>query len=114
MRDRDPPNGFASATMKELIFCRRCPASRMNCKLGSCTAFSYRSLFFVNHSLLLFFAKSLKNAKNSGVKYFDFSLIPWDLRRSDIAPRPVEHWREPTRVEDGADGTDLVGAEDER
>src|SRR3989441_11844610 len=73
MRDRDPPNGFASATMKELIFCRRCPASRMNCKLGSCTAFSYRSLFFVNHSLLLFFARSRKNAKNSVVKYVDFS-----------------------------------------
>jgi len=40
----------------------------MNRKLGSCTAFSYRSLFFVNHSLLLFFDKSPKNAKNSGVK----------------------------------------------
>src|SRR5947199_9833740 len=39
------------------------PASRMNCKLGSCTAFSYRSSFSVNHSLLLFFARSLKNAK---------------------------------------------------
>src|SRR5436309_1781777 len=85
MRDRDPPKGFASATMYELIFCRRDPASRMNCKLGSCTAFSYRSLFSVNHSLLLFFARSLKNAKNSGVKYFDFSAIGHDLLSRDIA-----------------------------
>src|SRR5947209_20456088 len=82
--------------------------------LGSLTIVLYRALFFVIHSLLLFFAKSLKNAKNSGVKYFDFSLIPWDLRRSDIPPRPVEHWHEPTPVEDGADGTHLVGAEDQR
>src|SRR2546426_4308469 len=85
MRDSDPPNGFASATMYELIFCRRDPASRMNCKLGSCTAASYRSLFLVNHSLLLFFAKSLKNAKNSGEKYFDFSAIRSDLLSRNIA-----------------------------
>src|SRR5947208_8236917 len=85
MRDRDPPKGFASATMYELIFCRRDPASRMNSKLGSCTAFSYRSLFSVNHSLLLFFARSLKNVKNSGVKYFDFSAIGYDLLSRDIA-----------------------------
>src|SRR6266705_2730243 len=85
MRERDPPKGFASATMYELIFCRRDPASRMNCKLGSCTAFSYRSLFSVNHSLLLFFARSLKNAKNSGVKYFDFPAIGQDLLPRDIA-----------------------------
>src|SRR2546426_4531750 len=85
MRDRDPPNGFASATMKELIFCRRDPASRMNRKLGSCTAFSYRSLFSVNHSLLLFFARSLKNAKNPGVKYFDLAAIRGDLLSRNIA-----------------------------
>src|SRR5207244_6799638 len=85
MRDRDPPKGFASATMYELIFCRRGPASRMNCKLGSCTAFSYRSLFSVNHSLLLFLARSLKIVKNSGVKYFDFSAICYDLLSRDIA-----------------------------
>src|SRR5438552_18088898 len=45
----------------------------MNRKLGSCTTFSWRSLFFVNHSLLLFFARSRKKAKNSVVKYVDFS-----------------------------------------
>src|SRR5947208_9863422 len=85
MRDRVPPKGFASAAMYELIFCRRDPASRMNSKLGSCTAFSYRSLFSVNRSLLLFFARSLKNVKNSGVKYFDFSAIGYDLLSRDIA-----------------------------
>src|SRR3989442_16007909 len=57
----------------------------MNCKLASCTAASYRSLFLVNHSLLLFFAKPLKNAKNSGEKYFDFSAIRSDLLSRDIA-----------------------------
>src|SRR5207245_10305083 len=109
MRDRDPPKGFASATMYELIFCRRDPASRMNCKLGSCTAASYRSLFLVNHSLLLFFAKSLKNPKKSVVKYFDFSVISGSLRRHRGSP--VEHWRERSGVEDGADRADLVAAD---
>src|SRR5437879_9299496 len=49
------------------------PACRMNRRLGSCSTFSSRSLFFVNHSLLLFFPRSRKNAKNSVVKYVDFS-----------------------------------------
>jgi hypothetical protein len=47
----------------------------MNRKLGSWITFTYRSLFSVNHALLLFFASSEKNRKNSGVKYLDVSLI---------------------------------------
>src|SRR5207245_6730526 len=60
----------------------------MNCRLGSCTAFSYRSLFLANHSLLLVFARSLKNAKNSGEKYFEPPAIGQDSRSRDIA----SHW----------------------
>src|SRR6266498_4173365 len=41
----------------------------MNRTAGSWTAFSYRSLFCVNHGLLLFLPNSRRKPMNSGVKY---------------------------------------------
>src|SRR5712691_11435680 len=86
----------------------------MNRRLGSCTAFSYRSLFFVNHSLLLFFARSRKNAKNSVVKYVDFSPMRETPRERIRFPRFERSLGGKTLrgVLDSARGAELVSVMD--
>src|SRR3990172_12568190 len=80
---REPPNGFGSATRCRVIFCSLGPTSRMKRREGAWTAFSYRGLFVANQSRLLFFERSPRKRKKSGVKYSPIVVPPTQTRPGD-------------------------------